>query len=414
MVSRIPMRRYHSTIRNTIFLGASFWSVAIAAQQGPFESRSTQQQLMDQPTARYLIPPCFEAQNRKGSKQLEDEAIASLSDTARAWLTEDVTYMIEPEERCAFLKLDSDDRREKFVEQFWNRRNPIPDSVENLFKEEHYRRIAFANEKFETQIPGWKTDRGRICIGWGAPDKIESFPRGVCPDSGSDGSGKNESCSESLPLERWQYRYMEGVGPNVSLEFVDADGTGNYQLRFPPDQKDDLVLVPIRDSSEMDENFRETVGAIARLNGEVELPEVKFGDLQAMVAAEEIRNEVWFNDRVDYLRATHASTVARMQIDIPEGELVPAMNGQTTSRNYEVFGEVNSLSGQVVDRIERSELAEENLQHGNASRSHEIFVGLLPGHYRLTIVVKDVVSGRIGVKYSTMDVPGYEELNSPK
>jgi GWxTD domain-containing protein len=413
MVSPIPMRRYHTTIRNAIFLGAGFWSVGIAAQHRPFESRSTQQQLMDQPNARYLTPPCFEAQNRKGSKQLEDQAIASLSYTARAWLTEDVTYMIEPEERCAFLKLESDDKREKFVEQFWNWLNPIPDSVENLFKEEHYRRIAFANEKFETQIPGWKTDRGLIYIGWGPPDKVESFPHGDCPQDAPLRPLKNESCFGTPPFERWQYRYMGGVGANVILEFVDVDGTGNYRYSFPGGQNDDLLLVPVTDLSEENEQFADTVEAISNQEGEIEPPKPKFNDLHAMVAAEEIRNEVSFDNGIEYLRATHASTVARIRIDIPEGELVPAINGQPATRKYQVYGQINGMSGRVMQRIERSESTEEKLQQGNAWRSHDIFVGLLPGQYRFTIVVKDVVSGRIGITYRTIDVPTYEELNSP-
>ena len=157
------------------------------------------------------------------SKQLEDKAVANLPETARAWLTEDVAYIITREERCAFLKLDYDEEREEFVEQFWNRRSPNPDSLENNFKEEHYRRIVFANDKFGTQIPGWRTDRGRIYILFGPPDKTDSFPTGGCPDVGPRGPEEGCGMFRHLPWEQWQYKYIEGDGVNVNLEFIDPE-----------------------------------------------------------------------------------------------------------------------------------------------------------------------------------------------
>src|SRR6266851_5424049 len=89
-----------------------------------------------------------------------------LDSAYRQWLTEDVTYIISPDERNAFLQLDTNEEREQFIEQFWLRRSSNPDLPENDFKEEHYRRIAYANEHFASGIPGWKTDRGRMYIMW--------------------------------------------------------------------------------------------------------------------------------------------------------------------------------------------------------------------------------------------------------
>src|SRR5437762_13943483 len=76
------------------------------------------------------------------------------------WLDKDVTYIITDEERKAFKKLATDDERERFIEEFWRRRDPDPDTEENEFKEEYYERIAYANEHFSSGIPGWKADRG--------------------------------------------------------------------------------------------------------------------------------------------------------------------------------------------------------------------------------------------------------------
>src|SRR5271170_4418700 len=113
-------------------------------------------------------------QKAKSDKELRKE----LDSQYRKWLDEDVVYIISPEERSAFLHLATNEEREQFIEQFWQRRNPDPDSADNTFKEEHYRRIAYANEHYSSGIPGWKADRGRIYIIWGPPDETDSHPTG--------------------------------------------------------------------------------------------------------------------------------------------------------------------------------------------------------------------------------------------
>jgi GWxTD domain-containing protein len=141
---------------------------------------------------------------------------ASLATPYTKWLTEDVAYIITDRERAAFKSLTTDEEREHFIEQFWLRRDPTPGTVENEFKEEHYRRIAYANQHYASSIPGWKTDRGRIYIIYGPPDEIESHPY-------SDASTPH-------PFEQWRYRYIDGVGANVIIEFVDSTGKGEYRM----------------------------------------------------------------------------------------------------------------------------------------------------------------------------------------
>jgi len=159
----------------------------------------------------------------------------------RKWLSEEVPYIITDRERAAFKKLAADDEREAFIENFWERRNPKPGSPENEFKEEYYRRIAYANEHYASGIPGWKTDRGRIYIMYGPPDEIDSHRSGgpfKRPDS--EGGG----VTYTFPFERWRYRYIDGIGTNIVLEFVDADRDGEYHLTMDPAEKDALLHVP--------------------------------------------------------------------------------------------------------------------------------------------------------------------------
>jgi len=151
----------------------------------------------------------------------------------KAWLEEDVAWIIADEERAAFKLLKSDEERDQFIDAFWERRDPTPDTFENEYKLEHYHRIAYANEHFNTRIPGWKTDRGRIYIVYGPPDKIESYPSGRAKDK----TPEDEEPSQ-YPLEVWRYRYLEGVGMDVVITFVDACGCGDYQMKMPRELKE--------------------------------------------------------------------------------------------------------------------------------------------------------------------------------
>src|SRR5256714_4738073 len=157
------------------------------------------------------------------------------------WLDKDVTYIITVEERKAFKKLATDDERERFIEEFWRRRDPDPDTDENEFKEEYYERIAYANEHFASGIPGWKSDRGRIWIMYGKPDERETHPMGGNYDRPAyEGGGS----TTTYPFETWFYRYLAGVGSGIEIEFVDPSGSGEYRIARNPNEKDALLMVP--------------------------------------------------------------------------------------------------------------------------------------------------------------------------
>jgi len=201
-----------------------------AARQGPssffglvnfFSQSSTQ-----------AAPP-----QRKGGDETAQRPITT---PYQKWLNEDVAYIITDEERAAFLRLQADEEREHFIEQFWLRRDPTPDTVENEFREEHYRRIAYANEHFASRIPGWKTDRGRIYITYGPPDEIEDHSSGGDYQRPASQGGGTTS---TFPFQQWRYRYIEGIGNNVIIEFVDPTMTGEFRMTMDPSEKDELRYV---------------------------------------------------------------------------------------------------------------------------------------------------------------------------
>src|SRR5712692_6590530 len=403
---------------------ASAFSIFIAlpsswAQQGPDPAAA--------PTPQKLT---------KDTKKKMRRTLKELDSSYRQWLSEDVTYIISPDERNAFLQLDTNEEREQFIEQFWLRRSSNPDLPENDFKEEHYRRIAYANEHFASGIPGWKTDRGRMYIIWGKPDEIESHPTGGTYDRPIEEGGGSTS---TYPFETWRWRYLEGVGENVIMEFVDPSGSGEYHLTIDPSEKDALLHVPgaglsllesLGQASKTDRFSRSDGTNLPRSPGgepasmnefsRLELlskvnrpPEVKFKDLEAVVTSRIVRVQLHFNWRPDFLKVTNDTVLVPVTIQIPNSQLSYQAKDGIHSAVLNIFGRVSTLTGRVVQTFEDSvtrDFPDSLYQQSLKLQSiYQKAVPLRPGLYRLDLVIKDVQSGNIGVVNSRLQVPRYED-----
>src|SRR5215469_4191350 len=184
-----------------------------------------------------LKRPISEKRKKENAKSLKHE----LRGEYRKWLDEDVRWIITDDERKAFMQLSNDEERDKFIEAFWDRRNPNPDSEDNEFKDEHYRRIEYANEHYAAGIPGWMTDRGRIYIVFGPPDEIESHPSGGSYERPMEEGGGETS---TYPFEDWRYRHIDNIGEEVIIEFVDDCMCGAYEMTMDRSKKDALLMVP--------------------------------------------------------------------------------------------------------------------------------------------------------------------------
>src|SRR5260370_25334899 len=191
--------------------------------------------------ARDPNPPPYPQKLDKEQRRKLKKTLKELDTPYKQWLNEDVVYIISPEERRAFLQLDTNEEREQFIEQFWLRRSNNPDLPDNDFKEEHYRRIAYANDHFASGIPGWKTDRGRIYITFGPADETESHPSGGTYERPIEEGGGQTS---TYPFEKWRYRYIEDIGNDVNIEFVDPTMSGEYRMTMDPSEKHALLMVP--------------------------------------------------------------------------------------------------------------------------------------------------------------------------
>ena len=178
-----------------------------------------------------------EKQKKQNAKSLRKE----LGTSYKKWLDQDVRWIITDDERKAFMQLSNNEERDQFIEAFWQRRNPNPDSEENEFKDEHYRRIEYANEHYAAGKPGWMTDRGRIYIVYGPADEIDSHPSGGTYERPMEEGGGETS---TFPFEDWRYRYIEGIGQEVIIEFVDTCMCGDYHMTIDRSEKDALKNVP--------------------------------------------------------------------------------------------------------------------------------------------------------------------------
>ncbi|MEJ7713818.1 MAG: GWxTD domain-containing protein [Pyrinomonadaceae bacterium] len=192
-----------------------------------------------------MVVPATFAQDKKGQTQSpedrERKVKKEINQAYKKWIEQDVAYIITSEEKNAFKKLQTDEEREQFIEAFWRRRDPDPDTDENEYREEYYERIAYANERFTSGIPGWKTDRGRIYITWGKADEVETHPSGGSYERPSHQGGGSTT---TYPFEVWFYRYLPGVGSGIEIEFVDPTGSGEYRIARNPDEKDAMLYVP--------------------------------------------------------------------------------------------------------------------------------------------------------------------------
>ena len=345
------------------------------------------------------------------------------------WINNDVAYIITPAERGAFKKLISDDEREQFIEAFWRRRDPDPDTDENEYKEEYYERIAYANEHFASGIPGWKTDRGRIYIAFGKADEVESHPSGGAYDRPSYHGGGSTT---TYPFEIWFYRYIENVGSGVEIEFVDPTGTGEYRIARSPDEKDALLLVPgagltlneqLGLGSKTDRVAygsgyqRQQDSPFARLQLIADLakaPAIKNPELNELItnspSIEE--NALNFDMRIDFFRQSDERVVTAFTIQTENSDLKFDDIGGVQTARMNVFGKITSVAGRRVgvfeDVVSATATVSELINIKGRKSAYGKAVALPPGTYRVDVVVRDINSGATQIVKKGFTVPKYD------
>jgi GWxTD domain-containing protein len=354
----------------------------------------------------------------------------------KKWIEEEVPYIITDEERQAFKKLSTDDERESFIENFWERRNPNPGSPENEFKEEYYRRIAYTNEHFASGIPGWKTDRGRIYIMYGPPNEIDSHPSGGTYERPAEEGGGETS---TFPFEDWTYNYIDGIGNNIKLEFVDPTMSGEYHLTMDPGEKDALLHVPGAGLTLMEsmglasktDRFTRTDGMtigqplgglpesmeeFTRLDTFAKIfrpPAVKFDDLKASVSHKITAIVLPFDVRTDFIRITGDTVLVPITVQVAQKDLEFQNKDGVMHGVLDIYIQLSTLSGRVATTHDDSvvvDVPEHDFQHYvNQKRVYQFAAPLKPGRYKVSLVVKDQNSGNVGTEDIGIVVPRFDD-----
>jgi GWxTD domain-containing protein len=381
-----------------------------------------------------LKRPIPEKQRRKNAKALKIE----LSKTYRKWLDEDVRWIITDEEQKAFMLLSNDEERDQFIEAFWQRRDPTPDTEENEFKEEHYRRIAYANEHFAAGIPGWKTDRGRMYIVFGPADEIEAHPSGGSYERPMEEGGGETS---TFPFETWRYRYLEGIGQEVIIEFVDSCMCGDYHMTMDRSEKDALKYTPnagltlyeqmgmASKASRFTNGGTEQLGQspfnkdlqakeFDRLEQFAKLqsaPTVKFKDLEEVVNTKIIYNLMPFDVRADFVKVTSDTVLVPVTIQIKNRDVTFQNKDGVERGTVNIFGRVTTLTGKIVQTFEDTVQIDVPVELlPKTAENSSVYWKALPlrisqNRYRLDVVVKDVNGDRKGSWSHAIQIPDFSE-----
>ncbi len=382
-----------------------------------------------------LDRPLSDKERYRQQKELRQE----LKGPYKTWLDEEVPYIITGEERRAFLSLSNDEEREAFIESFWQRRNPDPDSPENTFREEHYRRIQYANDHYAAGTPGWKTDRGRIYIMWGAPDSIDSHPAGGEYERPLDEGGGETS---AFPFEIWHYHYLEGIGENIDIEFVDTCQCGDYHYTMDPTEKDALKHVPGAFTSQYEQMSRTSAqngygqkgegGSLGspdpgkefdRISMAAKLfspPPVEFKDLDATLDAFSSSHKLLpgvpfpFDVRTDYVKVTDGMDMVPITIQLRNRDITFVTKDGVSKGVVNIMGKVTTIMHKTVQTFEDTvEVEEPSELLGKALDRKSLYwkaLPLQPGLYRLDIAIKDMNNpDHVGIYGRAIDVPMYED-----
>ncbi len=381
-----------------------------------------------------LKRPIPEKQRKANAKALKIE----LSKTYKKWLDEDVRWIITDEERSAFMQLSNDEERDQFIEAFWQRRDPTPDTEENEFKEEHYRRIAYANEHFAAGIPGWKSDRGRMYIVFGPADEIESHPSGGTYERPMEEGGGETS---TFPFEQWRYRYLEGIGQEVIIEFVDTCMCGDYHMTMDRSEKDALKQTPnagltlYEQMGLASKTSRFTNGGLEQLgtgpfNQDLQAkqfdrleqfaklqaaPAVKFKDLEEVVSHKISVNLMPFDVRADFVKVTSDTVLVPVTIQIKNRDVTFQNKDGVERGTVNIFGRVTTLTGKIVQTFEDTVQVDVPVELlPKTAENSSVYWKALPlrisqNRYRLDVVVKDVNGDRTGSWSHAIQIPDFSE-----
>ena len=406
-LSATPTHPTATTSKVAVFQGTSAASVASAEDLSGSQSSSS--------AVTPASPASQESDALKGplpakKRKLTKDAHSKEGSAYKNWADEEVRWIITDEEREAFKLLTNDEERENFVRDFWNRRNPTPETVENAFRDQYYQRVMYANERFSSGISGWRTDRGRIYILYGPPDEIESHPSGGPYDYPlSQGGGS----TQTFPFELWRYRYIADVGQDIVIEFVDPCMCGDYHMTMDPNEKDALAHVPsgqrrLQIAPRDNAKIFDDLDRFAKLNRPP-----KFKDLQEIVTHKIDYCTMPFEVLANYAKATSNITLVPITLQVRNGDMTFTSENGVARGAVNIYMQVSTIGGRITQTFEdtvQMDVPQSLLP--NMLDKASIYgksLPLAPGQYLLEIAVKDLHSDHVGTWRRRLEVPNFDE-----
>jgi len=407
MISVRLLSRFSAIALGLLIFTAPAWAQS-SADTTKEQSSDQKQVTVKQSEADPLKRPLSKKQKEKNAKALREE----LAKPYKQFL-QDVIYIITQEELDAFAKLSNDEERDQFIEIVWHRRNPTPDSPENEFKDEHYRRLTYANEHFAAGVPGWRTDRGMIYIKFGKPDEIESHPSGGTYQRPIEEGG---GMTSTYPFEDWRYRHIDGIGDDINIEFVDDCQCGAYRMTMNPEDKNALAHVPgagqqpMANGLQSQQNSKE-FDRLEQYVGLLRQAEFKFKGLKEHVFHIIGTGPMPFDVRTDFVKTGSDAVLVPVTIQVRNKDITFETKDGVARGVVNISGTVSTMTQVVAQTFEDTvsvEVPAELLEKTTQNRSiYWKAIPLRPGRYLMDVVVKDMKGDRISSLSRALTVPEF-------
>ena len=349
-----------------------------------------------------------------------------LSKEHRRFLDEEAVYIITDAERESFVGLATAAERDEFIERFWQVRDPVPETAANEFREEHFKRIREANDKYRESRPGWMTERGRMYITLGEPQDVMSYPNN----------------QDLFPLQIWYYYNLDvPLFPNaLQLVFFKRNGAGEYRLfspafdgmkaliadpvtrgmvgfgnRVPFNARErwDVDIVKAAESVGPGQNMLSSEAVLSDLRTPGFIFEKTRKNLRATVSAEAtFGGELPVDFNIDYFRGADGFSETHLALEIAAENLRVNQYDERMLGRYDLIGTFTHIeSGEILDEFRDSLEIEISAADWEAARHYPILfqrkVDLLPGRYRLELYVRDFVGRRLGIVQRMVAVPAF-------
>ncbi len=418
-------------------LGIAAFSLMLAGGVGV--AAHGQQDVTKVPVQKDKPDPTERPRTDEETRQARSNMNKELKGSYKTWVEQDVRWIITDQELSAFKHLSNDEERDQFIENFWLRRNPNPDSPDNEYREEHYARIAYANEHFAAGKQGWRTDRGHIYIAFGKPDSIDSHPSGGNYERPIEEGGGNTS---TFPFEVWHYRYLEGIGDNIDIEFVDSCMCGDYHMTIDRSEKDALKHTPGAGltlyeqmgqsnkadrfsgggleqlgkgpgSSQNESKQFDRLDTFAKLSA---APVIKFKDLESYMVSSKILTgpQFLFDVRTDYVKVTNDTVLVPLTLQLHNKDITFNTKDGVSMGTVNILGRVSNINHRAIQTFEDTvavQVPSELL--GQTQTQNSVYwksLPLKPGLYKIDVVIKDVNNpDHVGRWQRSVNVPKYDD-----